>query len=438
MIDGYKILNLPVNIDELLNNNLLSFPLQFDEDSAEILNKPRHAEYFGQLFTIKNNNAKLKGSFHKYHNSGLHNHNDFYFNDLKNVEFDVCNKFRFNAEETELNNLEFGVNILIPIAPKEFLRYVINHKGTPFQKFNIQGAIGIECRHSQFIIKIYDKGHQYNIPGNLLRFEIKVISMTYLSGKEVNISTLADLLNLNELYKLKRILTTVFNEILIYDYSINETILNDTERLILSNGNNPKFWENLLPDSNDFVGRNNNPEYKRRRKKYYRELSKFKKLICKYSTSTLQKDISLLIEKKCTQLLYDDNKKGDKLTDIIIPQKTTEKGQINISNIVLDCPIPIRICLTCGKDISHKKKGAKFCKKKCRNKYTNPLLNPRNNLLRRLEKIQSYPLLFDVSQCIELTIQQRELINTPNSIYSGLLINEFAHSDLKQTNCKRQ
>jgi len=421
MIDGYKILHLPVNIDELLNNDLLLFPLKVSERDGEILDKPRHAEYWGQIFTLKNNNVRLKGSLHKYHNNGLHNYNDFYFTELKNVIFDLCYKFNITPEITEFNNLEFGVNILIPVKVEEFLKSVINYKGTAFHKFNIRGAKGIECEKDHFIIKIYDKGLQYNRQGNLLRFEIKVISMQYFKDNGVKIKTIADLLNITELFKLKDILRGVFDRILVYDNSIKETKLNAKERLNLSNGRNSTYWENLIPNSNDFENGNDNPEYKRQRKKYYRELDNFKKLLIKYSTATTQKDISILIEKKYTELLNIDNEKRDKLIDILEPPKTTEKGQINILNIVGVCPVEEeetnRICLSCKKDISTKKKGAKYCSKKCKNDYTNPLLNPKNNLKKRIEKIRKYPVLFNTDTYLMLSVIERQIISQPNSIF---------------------
>lgn len=339
MIDGYKILNLLVNIYELLNNLLLLFPLHFDESTGDIIqNRTRNAEYKGQIFTLKNNNVKLRGSFHKYHNNGKHNFNDFYFSDLVNVINDLCEKFNINPDSAKLNNLEFGVNIHIPIKPEEFFKYVINYKGTPFQKFSILNSKGIECIMKNFIIKIYDKGYQYKQKGNLLRFEIKVIRMQYFEKKGIKIKTISDLLNINELYLLKDVLRATFDEILIFDYSVNINELSAKQQLLLSNGNNPKYWEKLLPNSKDFDGGNNNMEYKKQRKKYYRELENFKKLIIKYSCSDLKNEISELIQNKCIELLTIDEKKRDKFTNISVVNKTNEKGQIYISNIIEFCP----------------------------------------------------------------------------------------------------
>jgi hypothetical protein len=79
MIDGTKILNLPVIIEELLNNRYILFPIHVNEKDGEILNNTRFAKYKDLTFSIKNNNVKLNGSLHKYHNNGIHNYNDFHF-----------------------------------------------------------------------------------------------------------------------------------------------------------------------------------------------------------------------------------------------------------------------------------------------------------------------------------------------------------------------
>jgi hypothetical protein len=419
MIDGILILRLAVIINDLLNNDLLLFPLPIDKNGGEILDKTRTSEHRGLLFIIKNNNVKLKGSLHKYHNNGLHNYNDYFFTDLQQTIFELSEKFNLNPDRSLLNNLEFGVNIQTKYNSAEVFRSIVNYKGTPFNKFSITGAKGIECETDNFYIKIYDKGHQYNQPGNLLRFEIKVRKMKFFKDRDININSLATLLDYSEIYKLKRVLLTVFNEILFTDYNINPGKLTPANRLILSQGSNPKHWEQLKPDSNDFKGKNKNKEYISKRKKYYRALDNFKKLVCKYSTSTIQKDISFLIENKCNELLKFDCKTVDKFPDLKTPQKITDSGQIHISNIVGYCPTTAkdtRVCLTCGNDISHKRKIAKFCCKKCKNDYTNPKLNPKNSLLRRIDKRKKDSTLFDVSEFIVLSEQQRELLNNINSI----------------------
>jgi len=419
MIDGILILRLAVIINDLLNNDLLLFPLPIDKNGGEILDKTRTCEHQGLIFVLKNNNVKLKGSLHKYHNNGVHNYNDYFFTDLQQTIFELSENFKINPDRSLLNNLEFGVNIQTKYAFEEISRSIVNYKGAPFHPFTIAGAKAIECETDNFYIKIYDKGHQYNQPGNLLRFEIKVRKMKFFQDRGIKITSLSSLLDYSEIIKLKRVITGIFDEILFTDYNIPQNRLTPANRLILSQGSNAKYWEQLKPKSKEFGGGNKNKEYISKRKKYYRELDNFKKLICKYSTSTIKKDISFLIENKCNELLKFDCKTVDKFPDCKTPQKITDSGQIHISNIVGYCPTTAkdtRVCLTCGNDISHKRKIAKFCCKKCKNDYTNPKLNPKNSLLRRIDKRKKDSTLFDVSEFIVLSAQQRELLNNINSI----------------------
>ena len=393
MIDGWKILNLPVSITELKKNKFLEFTGNHNTKTGEYFDYPLFAKFNGLEFLIRDNSKEIKknpnlkqriyvnlnGSIHKYFNNGLHNYNDFHYTDLLNAVIDLCEKFKINPCITNLNNVEFGVNIIVPFDIKDFLNSIISYGGSSFYPFNIDGAIGIECTKTNFYIKIYYKSLQYEQSENILRFEIKVRKMKFFEDKKINIKYLSDLLNPALFLPLGVILKTVFNEILLYDHSINETNLNDKELLILSNGRNTKFWEQLKPDSKKFSEGNKNIEYKKQRKKYYRQLDSYKKTLNKYSTSTIQKDVSELIEKKYKELsnfnesLRDKltnflnsniNKKRDKLTDLENYQKTTEKGQINTSNIVRICPIVEedikRECLTCKKDISNKNNSIFF------------------------------------------------------------------------------
>ena len=420
MIDGTKILNLPVIIDELLNNRYILFPIHVNEKDGEILDYARFTEYKGLKFRIKKNNVKLNGSLHKYHNNGIHNYNDFHFSELIDVINDISTKFSIPIERTYLNNIEFGVNIEIPFTTDELFKSIICYKETPFQKFNIIGAKGIECERPKFIIKIYDKGLQYNLTSNLLRFEIKVIKMQFLKQKNVKIQTLHDLLNIDELNKLKTILNDVWNDILFYDYSINEIDLNARERLILCNGRNPKYWENMHPDSKNFKGGATDDEYKKQRKKYYRDMDNYKKCLSVHSSSHIQKNISELIIKKCDELLFINKEIGDKCTDVLNYVKNGKKGQMYILDIGDICPIAPevkkRVCLNCNKDISQKSINAKYCSKKCKNDYTNPLLNPRNNLINRIAKLNRHTKLFADEEFFVFTSVQLDMLNSINTI----------------------
>jgi hypothetical protein len=238
----------------------------------------------------------VNGSFHKFFNKGIHNYNDFKLSDLVDVVMSLYRLFHINPKITELNNLEFGVNIKIPFAPILFLNSVISYGGSHFSPFSINDqpgnkAIGIRCVKSQFIIKIYDKSNQYHLPGpnHLLRFELKIIKMEFFNGR---IKTLFDLLSPENLVYCGALLQSYFDSLLTCDMSSIPQHLGLKDRLIFSNGTNYKYWKELKPDSTTFTNGNKSPDYIRQRKKYYKDLERFKKLVKKYSCDKMQKDLS--------------------------------------------------------------------------------------------------------------------------------------------------
>jgi len=272
------------------------------------------------------------------------------------------------------NNIELAVNINTLFEPKTFIKQrIISHKGTQasVRKFNGKGYLK-EFEHSQYYIKIYDKGFQFNRPKNIFRFEIKVIKMEYL--KKIGINTLADLLNIDKLKRLGVLLNSVFNELLIID-KVVAAVLTAKELSIYQNGTNPMFWENLKPNSANYTNINKDAEYKKDRKKYYRELDKFTILVKKYNLNQTQKELSKLIENKWTELLKIDTEIRDKLTVFLSEMKqqkegqidrlfkiveNTKKGQNDTSNIVLDCPIIKKKCKVTNLDISMQKDDSIF------------------------------------------------------------------------------
>ncbi len=273
--------------------------------------------------------------------------------------------------------------------------------------------------------------------------------------KSVGIKNLSDLLDTEKLNSLGNLLVETFDNLLIYDNSINLDELTAKEQKIYQNGINPLFWENLKPDTNKYkLGRKDN-QYKKDRKTYYRKLEQFKNLINKFNSNNIQNDLSIQIKNKWNELINTDSKKRDKLTaflnEISVQKKgqinrvfdeveKSKKGQINTSNIGLNCPLTEKQCLVTGLDISIQKtiskfmsiSGIKFHKKNnpkiytelekrlsdkwknnsleiqireiahgIRNEYFNKSNNPRNNTKRSINKILSEPSLFDNMQLID-------------------------------------
>ena len=155
------------------------------------------------------------------------------------------------------------------------------------------------------IVKIYDKGAQYNLNENILRFEIKSKRSEFL--KSTSIKTIEDLKIRRKLHSLKKILYKTFNNILIID-PIDEIDFNEGDKNKIIQYLNPNYLQ--LPKA--IITFYRDPEYERKRKKCYRERKKFNNLIDKYNLMKTKKMLFNMIVAKCDQLIPHDDLKGDK------------------------------------------------------------------------------------------------------------------------------
>ena len=392
MIDFIKLKILYPDIAGIKNNPCLDWEQRTNERTGEV--KEYNATFNGLTFQINDNRyLNISGSLHKYWNNrngrGDQNFNDFMFSDLAGIIIDTCNFFNLVPDNSIIENFEFGVNVNPSILVTEILRSVINHKGKPFNRKQSQKMNYLECEHRQYYLKLYDKGLQYD-RGNILRFEIKTRKMEVV--KTTNIETLSDLLNTENMNRLKTILTGNFSDILFYDYTIPDNGINARERLILTQGQNPMFWKEY---------KETNPD------NYFKKRNRFKDLVKKYGNQDIQEIVYPLISKKWNELLATDPKTLQELTGVLKTNITgIDTSIIGANTVNLDMTVPgpeqpqRRYCLSCGRDISDQRSGSKFCGAKyvgysqahrCRNIDS----NPRNRIryMREMEKVN--PTLFD-------------------------------------------
>lgn len=397
MIDLTKVqLSLVGTFKEFVNNTLLDFHVQMNDSTGECFPFPKTALYKDLAITAKSESfILLNGSLHKYHNSGA-NDSFFNYNQLLRTITNICATFKIDAFKSKIQNVEFGVNLIVPFDVDEFLNWLVCYKQCPFSIESDENKTYHVCKRKRYWIKVYNKGKQYNRSDNVLRFEIKVIKMKHIEF--TGIEFLSDLLDKKKLSQLGNMLNQVFSEIIYTDMSINPEQLSDREKLIFANGNNPLYWQQLTT------------------KQRYKKKIEFRKLLNSHGNETYFSEVKKMIPEMWEQLLY--NKTGDVLTDFEYNFLTDQRGRFNSLGIGLNHSLSNntkeRKCLTCGRDISTQKKGSKFCSekyngrevKKCRNKVS----NPKNNFLRTYHRIFNGPQLFDSSQYLKLTPQQRDWI----------------------------
>ena len=181
---------------------------------------------------VNEKSGYVKNSIHKLNNVLLygdeHNYNDFSYSQLCST-IDYLYSKVIDIASTRLSQLEFGLNIKIPIPAEQLISdSVLMHRFERHSGIHEYGSKGylMTFEHSNYIIKIYDKAKQYNLKDqNILRFEIK-----FLNAKEFNslgVFNLNDLKSKDVLNNLFQYLLMRFDELLIIDNYSEESILKE-------------------------------------------------------------------------------------------------------------------------------------------------------------------------------------------------------------------
>lgn len=282
MIDYIKCYLKQENIKSLLECDLLDFVSDLSHKSGLIYDKLK-AKYNGLEFIIINNQkAIVKGSLHKYKNRGLHNFDDFTFSQLKEVLFDIKEKFGIELKDYVLCNIEIGINVNPPIKSSEILDNLLLHRGEYFKDKSIRAGNYKQAIHQRYLVKIYDKFLQYKrtykSENEIFRFEIKFVKMFDLKAK--NIVTLEDLMNHNSMITFSNIIQVEWIFVLLYDITIKENNLPTKIREIkLNQWKLNSYWKNL-------------DKYKR-----YRERNYYEDLL-KNNSKEIHKEMSVIFYQK--------------------------------------------------------------------------------------------------------------------------------------------
>lgn len=184
-----------------------------------------HSEYKNLIinYTLKDK-LVVKGSFHKYWNDGIHNHNDFSELQSKQTILSFCKLFGISLEKSILKGYEIGININLPFPVKLVLNNCFFHIGKKSEmRHDSDKGHYIQFEHSQYIVKIYDKSLQYQARGmdvedNIMRFEIKFKKMEILN--RMGIYTLRDLQNY-DFKNFKDYILKKWDEVFMYDTTFN-------------------------------------------------------------------------------------------------------------------------------------------------------------------------------------------------------------------------
>jgi len=161
MIDGTDTYNLIADPENLIKNPFLADFWDTIVHNSDGVIKRGFAVYMGMKFNITYNKVRLQGSLHKYRNEGRHNYDNFTSLEVAKVVQELQERFEIDIYKTFLNNVEFGVNVVLPFGVHVVLDNLITYKGKHFERF-------------------VDKGISYYL-SSLSRFMIRVNSTIYLT-----------------------------------------------------------------------------------------------------------------------------------------------------------------------------------------------------------------------------------------------------------------
>jgi hypothetical protein len=347
--------------------------------------------YYGLTFIIRPSTIRVDGSLHKFWNRlndrGNHNANDYTYEDLcETIEY-LENTFDILPCRTVIENLETGVNLIVAFCASIILNdHLIGYKNG--QQHNrredhLERGIYLQFRDnegSEVLHKLYDKGSQYApLIGdqNILRWERKAFRNRAIRHE---IRYLSDLLDKNKLRGLLDELREDFDELMIVD-----TLEPDLQPKDLKTFNdycNPHWWSAKTKGKGQDV--------RKRRERYQKAYHKF---VRKHGLDTLKREIANTLSEKIEGLLEchvcHDIEKRQNVTFATVGIDGIRDTQDNAPAFTypewvyeLDPDDPTR--------------------KRYRNE--------RSNLGARIRKIESAPGLFPVCQQIQLTEDQKKVL----------------------------
>ena len=260
MIDFVKVNAVLFTGVDITANPLLDFEKIVNTKTGE-LKQFSTAKHKNLKFTLYDSGRLLiTGSLHKYFNfqqrvcapnqftfqekeKGF-NGNDFNYTQLVYCLNSIEQNFGVSLDNSRLENIEFGVNLNHEFITDKLLNGLLRHYGKEFYRPHPTSFRKLD--HEQYKFKIYNKGSQYGMPKEVLRYELQYNRMEQLN--KVGLNYLSDLKSVLMLNNLLEVLVIKWNEILFFDYTIREHELKPKEKLKVLNFKNVDFWQGIRPN----------------------------------------------------------------------------------------------------------------------------------------------------------------------------------------------
>ena len=344
----------------------------------------------------------LRGSFHKYMNNGVHNASTFTYLDFVLIVLEFCIMYDIDPARATIHKLEFGFNLQVTREPQYYIDAARCYQR---KKYDVEtfrnGGVLLRFNKGAFKeIKIYDKSSQYDLEQNVLRFEIKLNKGK--GAAKIGAKTLKDLLKYETTIKAIKELETALNQIVFLPQHEIETL--SKKELDFYHRHRDRDTLNAIDCRHRF---------KRIRDRIN---GSFGAQVIQDLQESMSAEAAKVLElsKEKTQRFYHLQNEplfkewltycGNEVCNVFTP---LYKGNMLHNDS--------RQCLITGNDISDQRKGSKFVSAnkigyKQAHDLRNQHSNPRNNLKRRLIRELEIPSLFNATETISLTKEQKELL----------------------------
>lgn len=215
---------------------------------------------------VSKNSGYVKNSLHKLYNykttGDEQNHNNFSYSTICDT-IDYLSKKIIDVNSTKLTQLEFGINLAIDKLPELVVRrnfLMHKQKGGSSNDYRGKGELK-QFSHNNYFIKVYDKGKQFGLEENILRFEIKFIKAKEFQA--LGIYNLQDLKSKENLRRLFMYLVKRFDELTIVDDFDEASILDKNDYDRLSRYINPIFWNEEIKSKHQEIRSRHRIEFER-------------------------------------------------------------------------------------------------------------------------------------------------------------------------------
>lgn len=252
MLDFVKIRLEGCDTSRLKNLSVLAFTGEYNERTGEVGHKVQAEYHHCKIMVYNTGTTVFAGSLHKMFNSltdpesnnlfpkGF-NGNQFLLPKIDHVLEHLENLFQVPRTKMFLTQVEYGLNLVTSFDPQLYLDGQFLYGSRPFDTKH--GGYYRQVEHTEFILKTYNKGLQYDLESKVLRIEVKVRKMRH-QDKLIGIKTVADITPMR-LERIFDLLSTAVQKTVYLEPDLPTGKMSRVDENRYNRYSNPQYWMRL-------------------------------------------------------------------------------------------------------------------------------------------------------------------------------------------------